>query len=265
MGERTVRIACWQSNGAENVDAGLDALDRVAERAAAQGAQLLVTPEMSLTGYQIGRSRLLRSAEPADGPMCRAVAEIAQRRGIAVVFGWPEAVGDAVYNSVQLVDSNGAALATYRKTHLYGAADKAFTPGERGVVQAELNGLTVGLLICYDVEFPEAVRAHALAGTQLLVVPTALMRPWEIVAELLVRARAFESQLFIAYTNRIGGEGTLRYCGLSRVVAPDGQVLVDAGDQEELLVADVDPTVLAKARAETTYLTDRRPELFSGR
>jgi predicted amidohydrolase len=179
-----------------------------------------------------------------------------------VLGGTPERAGDAVYNSAQLLSAQGERLANYRKTHLFGDLDRdQFSPGDEPVVQAEVNGLRAGLLICYDVEFPELVRAHALAGTQVLIVPTALMRPYERVADLLVPVRAHESQLYVVYANRCDTEGELRYCGRSTIASPD-EVLAKAGDDEELLFADLDPAVLDATRAETPYLADRRPELY---
>ncbi len=159
---------------------------------------------------------------------------------------------------------DGARLAHYRKTHLFGAYETAaFTPGDDLVVQADLDGVRLGLLICYDVEFPEAVRAHALAGTDLLLAPTALMRPYEIVPQTIVPARAWESQLYIAYVNRCGDEGDFTFAGLSCLAAPDGTVRARAGAGEDLIVADVDPGLLAASRAENTYLGDRRPALYT--
>ena len=156
-----------------------------------------------------------------------------------------------------------ALLASYAKTHLYGDVDRdAFVPGDVGVVQFRLDGLVAGLLVCYDVEFPEAVRAHALAGTELLVVPTGLMDPYGHIGTVLVPARAYESQVFVAYANRTGAEGEFVYCGASCVIAPDGTELARAGRGEELLVADVDPAVLTASRRVNTHLADRRPELY---
>ncbi|CAM3574599.1 carbon-nitrogen hydrolase family protein [Kibdelosporangium persicum] len=226
---------------------------------------MMVTPEMSLSGYHVGRRRLRELAEPENGPMADSVGRIAAECGIAIVYGWPEADGDRVYNSVRIVGADGTGLATYRKTHLFGDIDRSsFAAGEIGVVQADVDGVTIGLVICYDVEFPELVRAHALRGTELLVVPTALMAPWSFVAETLVPARAFESQLFIAYTNWTGRERELEYCGLTKVVGPDGRTVaaLDAGTADGLLVADLRLPLIAEARAETAYLADRRPELY---
>ncbi|MEU6850559.1 carbon-nitrogen hydrolase family protein [Actinacidiphila alni] len=258
-----MRIALAQMGGVPaSAAAGLDALERAAADASRQDARLLITPELSLTGYAVG-DRTAALAEPADGPAAHRVAGIAARYGIAVVHGYPERAGDAVHNSVRLTGPDGAALADYRKTHLFGGFERAaFTPGDIPVVQADLDGLRIGLLICYDVEFPEAVRAHALAGTHLLAVPTALMRPYEFVAQTLVPARAYESQLHLAYVNRHGAEGEYHFAGLSCLAGPDGAVRARAGTGEELLFADVASALIAAARAETPYLSDRRPELY---
>ncbi|NJQ17018.1 carbon-nitrogen hydrolase family protein [Streptomyces bohaiensis] len=264
-----LRIALLQGPSGTPVDnaAGAARLGDAIARAAEAGARLLVTPELSLTGYALGDSVQGR-AEAADGPGAARVARAAAEHGIAVVHGFPErdpATG-AVHNSVQLTGADGRVAATYRKTHLYGEFERgAFTPGEDLVVQAELGGLTVGLLVCYDVEFPEAVRAHALAGTDLLLVPTALMRPYAFVARTLVPTRAWENQLWIAYANRCGTEGDLRFTGLSALAAPDGTAPVRAGEGAELLLGTVDPELLAASRAENPYLADRRPALYADR
>jgi predicted amidohydrolase len=244
--------------------ANLADLDRIAAEAAGGGARLLITPEMYLTGYNLPPTAIAALAEPADGPAASAVADIARRRGIAVLYGYPERGPDGeVFNAVQLIDRDGARLANYRKTHLFGDVDRnAFAPGAELVVQAELADTTVGLLICYDVEFPEAVRAHALAGTEILLVPTALMKPFEYVSRQIVPARAIESQLFIAYVNRVGVERDFEYCGESRVVTPDGRELAVAGDGEALLFADIDLRDLAASREANTYLLDRRTDLY---
>ncbi|WP_439382619.1 carbon-nitrogen hydrolase family protein [Amycolatopsis lexingtonensis] len=236
----------------------------LAEVLAGADADLVVTAEMGTTGYHIG-ARAHELAEPADGPTARRLSALARETGVAIAYGYPESDGAHVYNSVQLVDATGRRLANYRKTHLFGDLDKAwFTPGGEAVVQAELGGLRIGLLICYDVEFPELVRAHALAGTELLVVPTALMTPYELVADTLVPARAYESQLFVAYANRCDTERELTYCGRSCVAAPTGKVLARAGSGPELVLADVTREALAASRLENTHLADRRPELYRG-
>lgn len=259
----SLRTALLQSSGRPgDVAENLKVLEEAAGRAAAAGARLLVCPEMFLTGYAIGDD-VPKLAEPADGPGARAVAEIAVCHGIAVHYGYPERADDLIHNSAQLIGPDGERLANYRKTHLFGSFEQQwFTPGETAVVQAELDGIRVGLLICYDVEFPENVRAHALAGTDLLLVPTAQMHPFQFVAESLVPVRAFESQMYIAYVNRTGPEGEFEFVGLSSLASPDGAVRTRAGRGEELVVGEVDPVLLAASREDNPYLRDRRPGLY---
>jgi 5-aminopentanamidase len=258
-----MRIALLQSSGRPgSVVENLKVLDEAAGRAAAAGAGLLIAPEMFLTGYAIGDD-IARLAEPSDGDSADAVAEIAGRHGLAVAYGYPERSGEVVFNSAQLVSADGARLANYRKTHLFGCFERDhFTPGEQPVAQAELDGVRVGIMICYDVEFPENVRAHALAGTDLLVVPTAQMHPFQFVAESMIPVRAFENQMYVAYVNRVGHEGEFEFVGLSTLAGPDGVARTRAGRDEDLVLADVDPALVAASREANPYLTDRRPGLY---
>ncbi|PBC65026.1 carbon-nitrogen hydrolase [Streptomyces sp. Tue6028] len=258
-----MRTALLQSSGRPgSVVENLKVLDEAAGRAAEAGAGLLATPEMFLTGYAIGDD-IARLAEPADGDSADAIAEIATRHGVAVVYGYPERDGERVFNSAQLISADGTRLANYRKTHLFGCFERDhFTPGEQPVVQAEVGGLRVGLMICYDVEFPENVRAHALAGTDLLIVPTAQMHPFQFVAESVVPVRAFENQMYVAYVNRTGPEGEFEFVGLSTLAGPDGIARTRAGRGEELVLADADPVLLADSRETNPYLKDRRPGLY---
>ncbi|WP_338694362.1 carbon-nitrogen hydrolase family protein [Streptomyces sp. Q6] len=259
-----LRTALLQSSGRPGVVAeNLAALDVAAGRAAAAGARLLVAPEMFLTGYAIGAD-LRRLAEPADGPSSDAVARIAARHDLAVAYGWPERDGADVFNAAQLIGPDGSRLAAYRKTHLFGDFERAhFSAGQQAVVQAEFDGVRIGIMICYDVEFPENVRAHALAGTDLLLVPTAQMHPFEFVAESVVPVRAFENQMYVAYANRVGREGEFDFVGLSVLAGPDGVARARAGRADELVTGDVDPALLAASRTANPYLTDRRPGLYT--
>jgi len=263
-----MRLALLQTTpSAADTEIGLARLDVAAGRTAASGAALLVTPEMFLTGYAIGADAVARLAEPADGPTGRAASAIARRHGIALLYGWPERGDDgAVYNAVRLVDAGGVERAVYRKTHLFGALDRAqFRAGDRVSTVIELAGLKLGLAICYDIEFPEVARGLALAGAEAILVPTANMAPFESVATRLVPARAEENTVFVAYANYVGREADFAYCGLSCVVGPDGDDLARAGPSEEaLLIVDLDPARLIAARARVTYLRDRRPELYGG-
>ncbi len=259
-----LRIALYQGPAGvpSTTGASLVSLESAARRASAAGARLLAVSEMYLTGYALGDA-VAELAEPADGPSAARISEIAAAHGLGIVYGYPERGGDAVFNAAQFIGPDGTRLANYRKTHLFGGFEREhFTPGDTPVVQADLDGTRIGMLICYDVEFPENVRAHALAGTDLLVVPTALMRPYEFVTTTLLPARAYESQLHVAYVNRCGAEGEYHFTGLSCLCGPDGVVRARAGHDEDLVIADADPALLKAVRDETPYLADRRPEIY---
>lgn len=258
-----IRIAMYQGPElSSDVASHLAAIEAAARRAAAAGADLMLTPEMSTTGYNIGPLAHDR-AEPADGPIAARIADLCRELGLAIGYGFPERTAEGVHNAVQVIGADGRVLALYRKTHLFGELDNSlFEPGDHLVVQFPLGGLTFGLAICYDIEFPELARAHGDAGTDVLLAPTGLMSPFEVVSRILVPARAYENQLYAVYVNRCGAESELTYCGLSCAVGPDGSDLARAGLGEELLVVDVDPEVLAASRAINTHLGDRRGDLY---
>jgi predicted amidohydrolase len=257
-----MRLALLQARGTPGaVDANLEALATEAALAGAEGADLLITPETFLTGYDVDPGTLRGLAGSGIGE----VGEIARAAGVAIACGWVERDGDRVYNAATLFDRRGEAVLTHRKCHLFGDVDRnAFDPGDTFAV-ADLDGVRVGLLICFDVEFPEAVRALALQGAQVIAVPTSLMAPYDAVAQTLVPARAVENHVFVAYCNRVGVERTLRYIGQSRVAGPDGHVIETAGAEEEtLLIADIDLGEIDRARADFDYLAGRRPDLYGG-
>lgn len=242
----------------------LAVLAEVAARAREHGARLMIAPELFVTGYRIGDDTIRELAEPADGAAAERVAEIARESGLALLYGYPERDGDAIYNAAQLIDRDGRRVANHRKTHLFGDAERhVFTAGD-GPTVAELDGLRIGVLICYELEFPENARLLALAGVDLIAVPTALMQPYAAVARTLVPARALENQVFVAYANRCGSERDYDYVGASCIVAPDGHELARAGGSEALLVATLDRDVLAESRRLNPYLHDRRPDLYRG-
>ncbi|GLZ84848.1 carbon-nitrogen hydrolase [Metapseudomonas resinovorans] len=244
--------------------ANLDRLQLRAAEAARRGAQLLVTPEMYLSGYNIGAEAVSALAEPCDGAWAGRIAEIAREQGIAILYGYPErSVEGAIFNSVQLIDAKGQRLGNYRKTHLFGELDRSmFSAGGDDYPLVELHGWKLGMLICYDVEFPENVRRLALAGADAVLVPTANMEPYDFVCDVLVRTRAFESQCYLAYANYCGAEGEIRYCGLSSVCAPDGSQAAICGREETLAFADLKRDKLEASRQSLTYLRDRRAELY---
>jgi len=259
-----MRLAVYQGPGASgDVPANLATIRRVAARAAAEGARLVVFPELFTTGYNLG-ARLRELAEPVPGPAFDAIGASAADAGVAILTGFCERDGARLFNSAVLVERDGSLRAVHRKCHLFGATEaELFTPGGALAV-VELERLRVGILICYDVEFPEAARALVLAGAELVAVPTTLMAPNDLVARALIPTRATENQVFVAYANRTGSEGDLAYVGQSCIVGPGGEDLARAGrDEERLLLADLDPAAITGARSTHCYVGDRRPELYA--
>jgi len=247
-----------------DVAANLAAIAKAAEAAAVMGAELLVTPELSTTGYALG-PRFSELAEPRDGAIVTALAEISKECKLSIAAGFPERDGEVVYNSAVVVQPERPAE-FYRKCHLFGDMEKqAFLPSARQPHVFDLGLFKAGMVICYDVEFPEMVRMLALAGADLVIVPTALAACVgnRRVSETLLPARAMENQVFIAYADLCGREGDLVYEGHSVIAAPDGDYLARAGSGETLLFARLVPGDYSGLKAELPYLAERRPELYA--
>nr|WP_298094196.1 carbon-nitrogen hydrolase family protein [uncultured Shinella sp.] len=255
-----MRIAALQMHAiAGDDDANIERIAAAAADAAAGGARLLIVPELAVTGYGAGQAAFEKLASPATGAVAERLSTIARENRIAVVAGFAEQEGTLTYNSALFTDGIGT-NAVYRKSHLYGDYERnAFKPGIPNSVMVELGGLRLGMLICYDVEFPENVRRLALAGADLIVVPTALPKgsSGTFIANHMIQVRAFENQVFVAYINHCGADDNFTYAGLSRIAAPDGKLLAEApAEGETLLFAEVRPEDYAKSRAENTYLVD---------
>ncbi len=256
-----LRVALWQcAPRPGDVATNLARLDVAVADAASEGAELLVTPELALTGYDVGRLDALLSPGDVD-----AVCEIARRHGVALVVGLALSDGSCTWNAAVAVAANGEVLQTYRKAHLFGGLDRdRFVSGTAPFAMVEIAGVRVAMMVCYDVEFPEAVRAAALAGAELVAVPTANMEPYAIVCEAVVPVRAWENQVYVAYANHCGSENGTVYVGRSILAGPDGRAVAVAGPLDEaLLVADVDTAVVTAAQHANAYLKDRRPELYT--
>jgi predicted amidohydrolase len=260
-----MRIAVFQMVAKKgDVAANLGMIADAVAEAARQSAELLVAPELATTAYGSGK-RIRELAEPADGAQVAALAEMAAKHDIAVVAGFAERAGDVIYNSAALVTPDGG-RSIYRKCHLYGDYERAlFAPGDSPPVTFTLGRMRVGILICYDVEFPEAVRHLALQGAELVLVPTAQPDTPDapFVTEKIVPSRAFENGIAIAYADHAGGDDRFRYAGRSCIAFPDGSDGARApAAGSAVLVADYQPESFSKARLANPYLKDRRPALF---
>lgn len=238
--------------------ANLARIERAVQDAAAAGADLLVLPELALPGYGAGAA-MAGLAEPAEGGLVAGLGAMARAAGVAIVAGFAERVGADVYNSAVFVDGADTPV-IYRKSHLYGPYERGlFRPQKPETHLFEVAGMRLGMLICYDVEFPENVRRLAQAGAQVVIVPTALPAgaSGSFIARHMIPVRAFENQVFLAYINHCGADALFTYAGLSRIAAPDGSILAEAGPEgEALMVADLDPGAYAASAEVNTYLRD---------
>lgn len=255
-------IALFQNDSVpENPAAQLDALETAASAAATAGADLLITPEMFMSGYYIP-GRVGDLSEPVDGPFMQAAARIAAANRLALLIGYPERSSSGTFNSAALLGSDGALVLNHRKFHLSGSYEKQhFIVDDNEVQVAAIAGLKVAPLICYDVEFPEAVRAAALKGAELVAVPTALVAEYDFLTRTLIPTRAFENGFYVAYVNHAGSEAELTFCGQSTLAGPFGDFQQISGNGEDLLIVEVDRSAVPAARARLPYLSDRRPDI----
>lgn len=237
--------------------ANLARIDAAAGQAARQGARLLLVPELAVLGYGAGAA-LLDKADGPDGPQRQALAALARKHGMGLVVGLSIRDEGGVFNAALFTD--GARVVLHRKINLYGDYERAlFRPGDGAPVTFVFGGITFGLLVCFDVEFPENTRRLARAGAQAILVPTALPRNDEsrFVARHMVPTRAFENHVFVAYADLCGNDGRFGYAGLSCVVAPDGTVLASAGPWDDaLLICDLDPARHVRGAGDVNYLAE---------
>lgn len=249
-----LRVGIWQGAGSDNVPGNLALIAQAAEHARERRLELLVFPECFLTGYY-RRHGVREMAQTVNEKTIDALCRTARSADIALCVGTYELCGDAVHNSALFVPPSGRPLVRYRKRALFGDWEKAeFAPG-RSTAIFDYRGVRLGILICFDVEFPELARELALGGAELVVVPTALMEPYENIATLLVPTRAIENQLYLAYANRVGAELDQRYVGRSRICSPTGDLLAAASaDRDELISAEIDTALLDRTRREYPYL-----------
>lgn len=230
------------------------------DRAARDGAQLVVLPELIGTGYVTDADALAAVAEDvsAPGPVLRAWSEAARRTGTCVVGGLAERSGGRLYNSAVCIDETGAIAGVYRKLHLFGREHDGFTPGDRGLPIVELAGLRVGVLVCYDLRFPEAMRILALRGAELIAVPTAWVAGFDRVVPEHGRiaqvdgaiVQANLNQVYVACADQVGAAGRTTFLGRSVAVGPYGDVLAGplSPTDEGLTTITVDATEVAAAR-----------------
>jgi predicted amidohydrolase len=235
------------------------------------GAQLVVFPECAISGY--GFSELepaWAAAEQIPGPTTDALQALCAEADAYVVVGLLERVTEEiVYNSAALVGPDGL-LGIYRKAHLpLLGVDRYVTPGDTGFRVWETPVGRIGMLICYDLRFPEAMRAVALNGADVVALPTNWPDGSQNAPEFVTRTRALENRIFLLACNRCGTESGFWFFGHSQISDPRGVVLAEAGDSEEICYAEIDPAqarrkriVLRPDEFELDTVGDRRPDLY---
>ena len=247
-------------------DANLRKIRDFSARAKNSGAELIVFPEMSDTGYSMPIIR--KHAKPWKEGAAGELQQIARENSIAIIAGISDREGDSVFNAQVLVNARGDILAKYRKTHLVTAAPlderACFSPGNE-FVTCKINDFVVGLSICYDLRFPEMARTLVVKhGVNVIVNSSA----WPVVRaehlRILALARAVENQCYIVIANRVGTDDGVTLCGASVIVDPSGKILAAASsDREELIQGEISIDVIADVRKKVPVFTHRRGELYN--
>lgn len=258
------QIACTLGD----LPANVQKMRQFAEQARTAGAELIVFPEMSDTGYAMEVIR--EKAMPWREGAVPELQEAARHLSIAIISGVSEREGDLIYNTQVVIDSSGAIVAKYRKTHLFAPApiaeDKCFAPGHE-LVSVAFGPLRFGLSICYDLRFPEIYRSLALdQGVNVFVISSAWPFPRVEHQRILATARAIENQSYVILANRVGRDDGTPFCGSSVAIDPYGVVVAAASaDREELVVADFSRELIEGIRERMAVFAHRRPELYQKR
>jgi len=270
----TVRVAAIQMNcHLADVTANLAQAETLLMEVAGQ-ADIACLPELLSTGYHLdalGQS-LFDLAEPVPagphdpaGPTVIRLCELAARLDLAIIAGLAERVPlvtGLLYDSVVLINRHGQVCGRYRKSHLYPTEHCFFRPGDELSV-FELDGLRVGLAICFEAAFPPVFSTLALQGAQVVFNPSAVPVGYGYLQDLRTRARAQDNQLFVVAVNHVGAEGDVTYCGQSQVADPRGKVLALAPeDRSAAIVAELDLALIRDQRLQEPILRGFRPDLY---
>lgn len=269
-----MRIALIQQHATldkqANVRRGLEAL----RRAAADGAQCVCFAELAFESFypqQPAQGDVAALAETVPGPMTDAFCEAAAELGVVVVINLFERDGDKCYDCSPVIDADGTLLGRTRMVHIteypYFHERGYYSPGDTGAPVYTTAIGRIGVAICYDRHFPEYMRALALQGAELVVVPQAgAVDEWpDGLYEGEMRVAAFQNGYYVALCNRVGAEEFLTFAGESFICAPDGKLLAQAlHGEDQILSADLDLAAAEQSHARRLFLPDRRPELYGG-
>ena len=233
-------VAAYQGPSPEgHVAEALARMDTVLAKAKAGGAEMVVFPELFLPGYNQMDDHATH-AQPIGGAWEQQFAALAQKHSCGLTIGWAERDDDTLYNSASTYDATGTKRGHYRKIQLWGPTEQSVFAFGDSYTTFSLDGVRTGILICYDVEFPQHCRALADMGVKRILVPTANPGDFSLVCNTLVPARATENNQTIVYANYCGSDNGLRFCGQSIIAGPAETKLAQATrDTETLLFADL--------------------------
>ena len=242
-----------------DVDANLAYVRKALARAADQGANLAVLPEMWSSGFSY---KNLNELALRTAGIVEELLELSRELKLVICGSMPEPNGDKVFNTVFVMD-NGILAGTYRKLHLFSllGEDKAFDGGDRWLAVDTSIG-KIGVIICYDLRFPELSRRLALEGARIICVPAQWPKPRQEHWRTLLRARAIENQLFVVACNACGVIGKLDLFGMSMVIDPKGEVLAEGGEEPCEIIAPLDMPGMDVWRTQIPCFEDRKPELY---
>ena len=276
-----MRIALVQQPATDDLDGNLARGLAAFDRAADAGADLVAYAELAFSPFypqHRATPETLDQAEPLDGPTVQAFRQRCAKRGVVAVLNLferepapAEAGGDRTFDTSPVIDADGALLGATRMVHIteYDAFHEQgyYQPGDAGMPVYETRAGRVGVAICYDRHYPEVMRALAVAGAEVVVVPQAgAVGEWpDGLYHAEMQVAAFQNGYFTALANRVGEEERLAFAGESFVCAPDGRVIAQAGQgTEEILTADLDLDQVRQSHARRLFLRHRRPDLYAG-
>ncbi len=259
-----MKIACVQMDIAfGQPDMNFAEAERLIAEAAAEGAKIIVLPEMWNTGYALGE---LEAVADNEGERTKHfLASLAEKYGVHIIGGSVAVKkGDSFFNTMYAANKNGEIIAEYDKLHLFKLMDEHhyMSPGNK-MNLFELDGVKCAGVICYDIRFPEWIRLHALEGAKILFVPAewpaARVDHWE----LLLQARAIENQCFVVAVNRVGSDPGNDFNGHSMIIAPWGEKMLAGKEEAGIFYAEIDIRDVDKVRERIPVYADRRPEIYN--
>ena len=259
------RVAVVQFNAAlGDVAANVAAAVRHVE-VLAESADLVIFPELFTTGYDMETLDHRALAEPVPGGFSvRRLRECAARTQTAITGTLIERDGEATYDTAVVIDSRGGLAGRYRKTHLHPSEQRVFSPGSELTVVPLGRDIRLGVAICFEHAFPELFAELALAGANLVAVPSAIKDGFGYLMDLRTRARAQDNQLFVSASNLAGDDGTTKWCGRSAIADPRGALRAFTPDANETqLVVDVDFSLIESERHQESLFIHRRPDLYT--